>query len=140
MLHAIADHVVDDYLAVVDAVQDDIDEVETDVFAGRAGASPTPGASTSSSASSLELKRAVARCSAPLQQLAERPMRLVDPEIQEYFRDVADHLLRVTEQIDALRRAARPDPPGQPGAGHRRAERGHAQDLGLGRDRSPCRR
>ena len=33
-----------------------------------------------------------------------------------------------------LRRPARLDPPGPPRAGHGRAERGHAQDHGLGRD------
>ncbi|MEU3959186.1 magnesium and cobalt transport protein CorA [Streptomyces buecherae] len=33
VLYAIADHVVDDYLAVTDAVQDDIDAVESEVFA-----------------------------------------------------------------------------------------------------------
>lgn len=32
VLHAIADHVVDGYIAVAEAVQDDIDEVEIDVF------------------------------------------------------------------------------------------------------------
>lgn len=38
VLHAIADHVVDGYIAVADAVQDDIDEVETEVFSpGRKG-------------------------------------------------------------------------------------------------------
>ncbi|WEV25446.1 magnesium and cobalt transport protein CorA [Streptomyces sp. 71268] len=36
VLYAIADHVVDDYLAVTDSVQDDIDAVESEVFA------PTP--------------------------------------------------------------------------------------------------
>ncbi len=33
VLYAIADHVVDDYLAVTDCVQDDIDAVESEVFA-----------------------------------------------------------------------------------------------------------
>ncbi len=41
VLHSIADHVVDGYVAVADAVQDDIDEVETEVFTpGRGGLSP----------------------------------------------------------------------------------------------------
>ena len=29
-------------------------------------------------------------------------MRLVDPDIQKYFRDVADHLARVNEQVSAF--------------------------------------
>ena len=35
----------------------------------------------------------------PMQLLSERPMRLIDPDIQKYFRDVADHLARVQEQV-----------------------------------------
>jgi magnesium transporter len=35
----------------------------------------------------------------PMQMLGERPMRLIDPEIQKYFRDVADHVARVHEQV-----------------------------------------
>jgi magnesium transporter len=34
-----------------------------------------------------------------MQLLSERPMRVVDPEIQKYFRDVADHVARVHEQV-----------------------------------------
>ncbi|CAM5676169.1 magnesium transporter CorA [Streptomyces purpurascens] len=37
--------------------------------------------------------------SRPLEDLATRPIRAVDPEIQAYFRDVSDHLLRAKEQI-----------------------------------------
>jgi magnesium transporter len=37
VLHAIADQTVDGYLAVADAVQDDIDEVEIEVFSNTAG-------------------------------------------------------------------------------------------------------
>ncbi|GHE04577.1 magnesium and cobalt transport protein CorA [Streptomyces alanosinicus] len=103
VLHAIADHVVDGYVAVADAVQDDIDDVETEVFSpGRKG-----GVSRGVDSAQiyqlkrevLEFKRAVAPLLRPMQLLSERPMRLVDPDIQKYFRDVADHLARVQEQV-----------------------------------------
>ncbi|WKK26055.1 magnesium and cobalt transport protein CorA [Streptomyces olivoreticuli] len=102
VLHAIADQVVDGYIAVADAVQDDIDEVEIDVFSA-----PSKGSSRGGDAGRiyqlkrevLEFKRAVSPLMRPMQQLSERPMRLVDPDIQKYFRDVADHLARVHEQV-----------------------------------------
>lgn len=47
----------------------------------------------------LEFKRAVAPLLRPMLLLSERPMRLIDPDIQKYFRDVADHLARVQEQV-----------------------------------------
>jgi magnesium transporter len=101
VLHAIADHVVDDYLACTDAVQADIDQVETDVFA-ETGARADPGRIYQLKRELLELKRAVVPLSRPVQVLATEPIRVVDPEIQAYFRDVSDHLLRAAEQIAAF--------------------------------------
>ncbi|MEU1849085.1 magnesium and cobalt transport protein CorA [Streptomyces sp. NPDC019990] len=101
VLHAIADHVVDDYLSVTDSVQMDIDQVETDVFA-ETGARADPGRIYQLKRELLELKRAVVPLSRPLEDLATRPVRAVDPEIQAYFRDVSDHLLRAKEQIAAF--------------------------------------
>ncbi|MER0243881.1 magnesium and cobalt transport protein CorA [Streptomyces sp. HSW2009] len=108
VLHAIADQVVDGYVAVADAVQDDIDEVEIDVFsATNSAAKSGRGSARGGDAGRiyqlkrevLEFKRAVSPLLRPMQLLSERPMRLVDPDIQKYFRDVADHLARVNEQV-----------------------------------------
>lgn len=99
VLHAIMDRIVDDYLAVVESMQLDIDAVETAVFGG-------PGRSRRDAEriyvlkrEVLELRRAVTPLAGPLRTLSERPVRLVAPEIREYFRDVEDHLARITEQI-----------------------------------------
>ncbi|MFC7305010.1 magnesium and cobalt transport protein CorA [Streptomyces monticola] len=102
VLHSIADHVVDGYIAVADAVQDDIDEVEIDVFSQPGKGSPRgtdAGRIYQLKREVLEFKRAVSPLLRPMQLLSERPMRLVDPDIQKYFRDVADHLARVQEQV-----------------------------------------
>lgn len=102
VLHAIADQTVDGYLAVADAVQDDIDEVEIEVFSDSAGTRSRGGDAGriyQLKREVLEFKRAVSPLLRPMQQLSERPMRLIDPEVQKYFRDVADHLARVNEQV-----------------------------------------
>ncbi|SNX57646.1 magnesium transporter [Streptomyces sp. TLI_55] len=101
VLHAIADHVVDDYLNVTDAVQADIDQVETDVFSPD-GARADPGRIYQLKRELLELKRAVVPLTRPIEELSTRPIRVVSSEIQAYFRDVSDHLLRAKEQIAAF--------------------------------------
>jgi magnesium transporter len=101
VLHAIADSVVDDYLTVLDEFQADIDEVETAVFAQN-GARVDPGRIYQLKRELLELKRAVVPLSRPVQELAGRPLPAVPQEIQAYFRDVSDHLLRAAEQIAAF--------------------------------------
>ncbi|WP_340558231.1 magnesium and cobalt transport protein CorA [Streptomyces sp. GSL17-111] len=109
VLHAIADQAVDGYLAVAAAVQDEIDDVEIDVFspqsgAGRDGqrAGGEAGRIYQLKREVLGFKRAVSPLLRPMQQLSERPMRVIDPDIQTYFRDVADHLARVNEQVLAF--------------------------------------
>ncbi|MER6060959.1 magnesium/cobalt transporter CorA [Streptomyces sp. NPDC001792] len=101
VLHAIADHVVDDYLNVTDAVQADIDQVETEVFSENS-ARLDPGRIYQMKRELLELKRAVVPLGRPVEDLATRPIRVVAPEIQAYFRDVLDHLIRAKEQIAAF--------------------------------------
>jgi magnesium transporter len=97
VLHAVADKVVDDYLAVTDAVLEDIEEIESRVFAPRANAEI--GRIYQLKRDVIEMKRTVAPLALPLHELSERPRRLVHPEIREYFRDVEDHLSRVREQV-----------------------------------------
>ncbi|WP_327179025.1 magnesium and cobalt transport protein CorA [Streptomyces sp. NBC_01335] len=98
VLHAVADRMVDAYLDVADAVQHDIDAVETAVFSVDAGRGEA-GRIYQLKRELLEFKRAVAPLDRPLQALATRPMPTVPPEIQPYFRDVAGHLTRLNEQM-----------------------------------------
>jgi magnesium transporter len=97
VLHAVADKVVDDYLAVTDAVLEDIEEIENKVFAPRANAEINRIYQLKRDV--IEMKRTVGPLALPLHELSERPRRLVHPEIREYFRDVEDHLSRVREQV-----------------------------------------
>ncbi|WP_344443285.1 magnesium and cobalt transport protein CorA [Kitasatospora nipponensis] len=100
VLHAIADQVVDDYLLVADRLQTDVDDIEFDVFSPLGGPGADAGRVYQLKREVLEFKRAVAPLLRPMQQLSEPvSARLIDPEVQKYFRDVADHLARVTEQV-----------------------------------------
>jgi magnesium transporter len=76
--------------------------VETDVFSPEGSRGADAGRIYQLKRELLELKRAVVPLGRPLQILATEPMRTVDPEIQAYFRDVADHLTRVIDQINAF--------------------------------------
>lgn len=100
VLHAIADRVVDDYLVVAEAVQTDVDDVESTVFDASAGRAD-PGHIYQLKRELLELKRAVAPLNKPMWALATTPLPPVGPEIQPYFRDLVDHLARINEQISS---------------------------------------
>jgi magnesium transporter len=98
IIYAIVDDVVDGYQPVVAGLQNDIDEIEDEVF----GASPTV------SRRIYELTREVIefqRAADPLDGILARLMG--EPELDEeerrYLRDVQDHALRVQEQVHAFR-------------------------------------
>ncbi|MFD3457740.1 magnesium and cobalt transport protein CorA [Streptomyces sp. NPDC058691] len=102
VLHAITDHVVDQYLAVTAAVQRDIDDVEADVFSDHRGRGTDAGRVYQLKRELLELKRAVAPLARPLQMLSDDRLPGVDADLRAYFRDAADHLARANEQVNAF--------------------------------------
>lgn len=97
VLHAIADRVVDDYLVAAHALQKDIDAVESAVFTRTLSRDAERIYVLKREV--LELRRAITPLAEPLRMLADRPMWLVHPSIRKYFRDVEDHLARVSEQV-----------------------------------------
>jgi magnesium transporter len=100
VLHAIADHVVDNYLDVADQVQSDIDQIETEMFSPRGWRNIERVYQLKREV--LELKRAIAPLAGPMRALAERHHPLIGPETRTYFRDVDDHLSRVRDQVTAF--------------------------------------
>ncbi len=101
VLYGILDRVVDDYLPVVRGLQNDIDEIETQVFGGDPGASRR---TYQLSREVIEFDRACQPLIGMLDSLAEGfDTHRVDVELQRSFRDVQDHAVRVVERVEAFR-------------------------------------
>jgi magnesium transporter len=101
ILYAIMDRVVDDYSPVVAGLENDIDEIETEVFSGNAGVSRRI---YELSREVIEFQRAVKPLSGMLANLiAGFEKYKVDPELQSYLRDVQDHTVRVQERVEGFR-------------------------------------
>ena len=102
VLYAIMDQVVDDYAPVVAGLENDIDEIETEVFSGNAGVSRRI---YQLSREVIEFQRAIKPLPSSLGRLiADHPREYeMDPELQRYVRDVQDHAIRVVEQVDGFR-------------------------------------
>ena len=131
-LYAILDRIVDAYDPVVDGVLEDIEEVEAEVFSPQ-GANPVERI--------YRLRREVlefARAAMPAPSGAAR----ADAARRPQHRRAPDPVLprrrrprRPGRRADrGLRRPARRRAAGEPDPGERAPERGHAEDLGLGRD------
>ena len=101
VLYALMDFVVDQYLPVVETLDDELDVVEAEIFSQRFGPRTTERI--------YRLKRdvlSVKRTLSPLVDICNRLMRfdsdLIPEETRPYFRDVYDHVLRLTEMLDNL--------------------------------------
>jgi magnesium transporter len=96
---AVVDKVVDDYMPVVDGIENDISEVEDDIFRGQ-------GESTQRiyflKREVIEFHHAVYPLLVPLEML-ERGAYPVGENVRRYLRDVADHARRVNEQVNGQR-------------------------------------
>jgi magnesium transporter len=97
ILYAVADRVVDDYAPVVAGLENDIDEIETEVFSGNAGVGRRI---YELSREVIEFQRATEPLPAILGELVDGSK---DPELQRYLRDIQDHALRATEQVSGFR-------------------------------------
>lgn len=100
VLYAIADKVVDDYALVLRGLDQDVDEIEDDVF--------SPGRRNHGERiyklkrETQSFRRAAGPLGPPLERMASESILHVDPELHTYFRDVHDHVMRYAEHIGAL--------------------------------------
>jgi magnesium transporter len=102
VLYALMDFIVDQYLPIVDALEEQLEELESEIF-GERFTRDTTGRIYHLKRDLLALKRAVS----PVVDVASRLMRfdvsLIPEDTRPYFRDVYDHVVRVNETIDNLR-------------------------------------
>jgi magnesium transporter len=100
VVYAICDRVVDEYESVANSVMEDVDEVETSVFdANRTQDSQRIYVLKRELA---EMRRAVNPLREPMKRFAAGSVPYVTQEAAPFFRDVTDHLLRVSESVESL--------------------------------------
>jgi magnesium transporter len=101
LLYTLCDWIVDGYFPVLDRLADDIDQLEDDVIAK---------ASPATLHRLFDLKRellALRRATSPAREifnsLTNRDVGVIAADHLVYFRDVYDHLIRVTDELDNYR-------------------------------------
>ena len=102
VLYALMDAVVDRYLPILESLEEELEGIEQRIFAG--------GSARGNIEALYELKHklmAVKHASAPLLDAVGKLYGGRVPQIchgmQEYFRDVYDHLVRLNQSIESLR-------------------------------------
>jgi magnesium transporter len=99
ILYEIMHRVVEGYIPVVEGLENDIDEIEAEVFGGNAGASRRIH---ELSREVIRFHQATKPLAGALDRLAESAYDL-DPETRRHLSRVRDRVLRVTEQTEGFR-------------------------------------
>ncbi|MFT4100383.1 MAG: magnesium/cobalt transporter CorA [Burkholderiaceae bacterium] len=102
VLYALTDAVVDRYFPVIDELETELEVLEERIFSGTAGSRIVQDL--------YSLKQRVTQLRHAISPLIEAMNRLnggrvpaITSGLQEYFRDVHDHLYRILESLDAVR-------------------------------------
>lgn len=102
VLYALMDFIVDQYLPIVESLEDRFEELEEHIFA--------EDCSRETTRSIYRLKRdlvALKRALVPLVDVCNRLMKfdldVIAPDTHPYVRDVHDHVTHLNERIDSLR-------------------------------------
>ena len=101
LLWVLPDGIVDGYFPVFDQFAEEIDEVQDEIIRNA-----TPRSSTgvrSSSASSIRIRHVIHPSREIFSRLTGREFELIGDAHVFYFRDVYDHLIRLTDEFDTFR-------------------------------------
>ena len=101
ILYAIVDRVVDDYAPVVRGLENDIDEIETQMFSSSADVTQR---TYELSREVIEFQRATKPLVGMMNSIIAGAVKYDTPEeLVEYYRDVQDHAIQVQDQVAGMR-------------------------------------
>ena len=102
VLYALMDFIVDQYFPIVEALEDELEVLEDEIFQDKVSRETTTRI--------YQLKRellAIKRAVSPLVEVCNRLTRfdvdLIPEDTRPYFRDVYDHVVRINDMIDNAR-------------------------------------
>ena len=101
LFYAIADTIVDGYFPVLDKLGDDIDHLQDAVM--EKASDWTLQRLFALKRELIDLRRATSPAREIFNQLTNREVDFIDPKHVVYYRDVYDHLIRVTDELDNYR-------------------------------------
>jgi magnesium transporter len=104
LLWALADDIVDGYFPFADRLGDAIDDVQDQVV--RSASRATVERLFLLKRELIEVRRAISPVREVFNQLTNRDIEIIDADELVYFRDIYDHIIRLTDELDNYRELA----------------------------------
>jgi magnesium transporter len=102
LLYILLDQIVDGYFDVLDAFEDMVEDIEDQVFGQQVG-ERVQARIFGMKKQMLAFRRRIAPLREVLDVLQRRSVDVVTQDLEPYYRDVYDHVLRATDFVDNLR-------------------------------------
>ena len=102
ILYALMDFIVDQYFPVVDALEDELEMLEEEIF-GEAVNRATTERIHKLKRELVQVKRAISPLMDVCNRLLRYDLELIPEDVRLYFRDVYDHVIRLNELVDMTR-------------------------------------
>lgn len=99
VLYAVTDKVVDEYVAVVDEIGIDIEDLEATVFQA-GGRRDNADRIYRLKRENIEIRRAVGPLVQVAHDLVEESVAWIPEHLRDYFRDIGEHVLRVHDAVE----------------------------------------
>jgi magnesium transporter len=103
LLHSIIDSIVDDYLPVMDDFDERINELEDNIFTLHRANEQILGEILGLKRSVLRLRRISSKQLEVLYRMSHGQFHLISGPVLPFFRDIYDHLVRVTDLAESYR-------------------------------------
>ena len=103
LMYAILDAIVDNYLNVVEAFGDKIEDLEGHIFDADTNDRETPNYIQSLKQEVLKIRRSIFPFKEVVNRLEKIDCAIVDPKTHSFLRDLYDHVVQVTESVDLYR-------------------------------------
>ncbi|MBO0806785.1 MAG: magnesium transporter CorA family protein [Actinobacteria bacterium] len=103
LLHGLLDYIVDGHFEAVQSLDDSVEELEDQLFAGIPQDLQVQRRSFELRKSLVLLRRVVIPMREVVNALMRRDLHVVGDELMPYYQDVYDHVLRAAEWTDSLR-------------------------------------
>ena len=102
VLYAVIDAAVDAYVAVMEELTDDVEDIETQVFGDPTTGRMSPRVIYNLKRENQEVRRAVTPLVVPAHMFVNHDVEDIPPDLRHYFRDIGEHVLRVADSVETV--------------------------------------
>ncbi len=103
LMYAILDAIVDNYITVIEAFGDKIEDLEERIFESDSNTNETPNHIQTLKQEVLKIRRSIFPFREVVKSLEKIESVIVDPKTRRFIRDLYDHIVQVSESVDLYR-------------------------------------